>query len=105
MGTVGSLLAAVSAHRAAIAASREIGRMNGAYAPEQLEVAQGPSVDLAYQLDRIFEVLDDAGRATFRVVAEQLERARLDGRLALPQPDKEPDIEDEVVDVDPGKVN
>jgi hypothetical protein len=39
------------------------------------------------------------------VVAEQLERARLDGRLALPQPDKEPDVEDEVVDLDPGKVN
>jgi predicted DNA-binding protein (UPF0251 family) len=30
MGTVGSLLAAVSGHRAAIAASREIGRLNGA---------------------------------------------------------------------------
>jgi hypothetical protein len=105
MGTVGSLLAAVSAHRAVIAASREIGRLNGAYAPEQVEVAQGPSMDLAYQLDRIFEVLDEAGRAAFRVVAEQLERARLDGRLALPQPDKEPDIDDEVVDMDPGKAN
>lgn len=98
----GELIAASAAHKSAIAASKEIARMNGAYAPDKVEVTHGASPELAMQLDSILAILDEQGQAAFRVVREQIERAKTEGRLALPAPDTE--IEDAEI-VDPGSVN
>lgn len=97
----GEFLAASASHKSAIAASREIGRLNGAYAPDKVEVTHGASPELAAQLDAIWAVLDEAGQAAFRVIHEQIERAKQEGRLALPAP---AEVEDAEI-VDPGSVN
>lgn len=98
----GEMVAATASHKSAIAASREIGRLNGAYAPDKVEVTHGASPELAMQLDAILTVLDEAGKAAFRVVQEQIERAKSEGRLALPAPAE--DVQDAEI-VDPGSVN
>lgn len=86
---------------AAIAAIREIARLNGLYAPKQFKVTHG--VDLPLQLDAILEVLDERGHAALAVVMEQIEAAKAAGRLALPAPAAAapaPDGDDEVSDAE-----
>lgn len=95
----GEFLAASASHKTVIAASREIGRMNGAYAPDKVEVSHGPPPELPLQLDAILGILSERGRAALDVVWDEIEQAKADGRLALPQPE----IEDEIVE--PGGVN
>lgn len=67
---------------AAVAALREIGRLNGLYAPSQLKVTHG--AELPLQLDAILAILDEKGHAALAVIQEQIERAKAEGRLALP---------------------
>lgn len=88
---------------AAIRALREIGLLNGCYAPTKVEVEH--SAEMTLQLDAILEVLDDAGHAALEVLQQQIERAKSEGRLALPEPQAKPviDIEDaEIVEPEPG---
>jgi len=102
----GEFIAAAASHRTAIAASREIGRLNGAYAPDKVEVTHGVELDVVCQIDACLAVLDEAGLAAFRVVAEQLERARADGRLQLPEDETEDETEDaEIVEPERSGVN
>ncbi len=77
----GDCAAAAAAMRSVIAASREIGRLNGAYAPDKVEGTHGADPELALQIDAILGILDDAGRAALDIVMEQIEAAQRDGRL------------------------
>ena len=79
----GEFIAASASHRTVIAASREIGRLNGAYAPDKVEVTHGAEPELVLQIDAILGILDDAGRAALDVVMQEIERAKADGRLKL----------------------
>ena len=81
--------AAATLQRAAIAASREVSRLTGAYAPKQVEVTHTGTVEIALKLDAILDVLDEAGRAALHVVLAQIEDAKASGRLALPAPEEE----------------
>ena len=74
-------VAAAAAMRSVIAASREIGRLNGAYAPDKVEVTHGAEPALALQIDAILAILDDAGRAALDIVMAQIAAAEADGRL------------------------
>lgn len=87
---------------AAIAALREIGRLHGLYAP--IKIADARGTEAALQLDAILGILDDDGRAALEVLQAQIDRAKSEGRLALPPPAggaTEPAIEDAEI-VDPG---
>lgn len=77
----GDYVAAAAAMRSVIAASREIGRLNGAYAPDRVEVTHGAEPELALQIDAILAILDDAGRAALDIVMSQIAAAEADGRL------------------------
>jgi hypothetical protein len=77
----GEFIAATASHRTVIAASREIGRLNGAYAPDQIVI--GATTELPVQLDAILAILTDAGRAALDVVMGEIEAAKADGRLKL----------------------
>jgi hypothetical protein len=88
-------LAVATLQKAAIAASREVSRLAGAHTPKKIEVEHSGTVGVAYQIDAILEILDEAGRAAFRLVQEQIEAAKADGRLALPAPPEESDDHDE----------
>jgi hypothetical protein len=79
----GEFIAASASHRTVIAASREIGRLNGAYAPDKVEVTHGAEPELVLQIDAILAILTDAGRAAMDVVMGEIERAKADGRLKL----------------------
>ncbi len=91
-GTAADYGAVAALHRTAIAASREVSRLTGAYAPKQIEVKHSGTVEVALQIDAVLAILDERGRAAFRLIQEQIEAARADGRLALAAPeDEEPD--------------
>ncbi len=93
--------AVAALQRSAIAASREVSRLTGAYTPTRVSVthSQAGPPELALKLDAILGILDAAGIAALHVVLEQIEAARADGRLAAPA---EEEIEDaEYVDVPP----
>jgi hypothetical protein len=79
----GDYAAAAPAMRSVIAASREIGRLNGAYAPDKVEVTHGAEPELVLQIDAILAILTDAGRAAMDVVMGEIEAAKADGRLKL----------------------
>lgn len=79
----GDYAAAAAAMRSVIAASREIGRLNGAYAPDKVEVTHGAEPELVLQIDAILAILTDAGRAAMDVVMGEIEAAKADGRLKL----------------------
>lgn len=77
----GDYAAAAAAMRSVIAASREIGRLNGAYEPHKVEVMHGAEPELALQIDAVLAILDDAGLAALDIVLEQIAAAEADGRL------------------------
>jgi len=79
----GDHAAAAAAMRSVIAASREIGRLNGAYAPDKVEVTHGAEPELVLQIDAIIAVLNDEELAAMRVVMAGIEAAKADGRLKL----------------------
>lgn len=88
----GEYAAAAASMRSVIAASREIGRLNGAYAPDQI-VMQSTTMELPLQIDAILDVLSDAGRAALDVVMAEIEAAKADGRLKLQLDDGDGDGE------------
>jgi hypothetical protein len=94
----GEHAAAATLHKAAIAASREVSKLNGAYAPKQIEVHHSTGGDLPYQLDAILAILDDDGIAAMRVVIGQIEAAKSSGRLALPE--ESPASTEDIVDAE-----
>lgn len=77
----GDYAAAAAAMRSAIAASREIGRLNGAHLPEQVVMAS--TTEVPVQLDAILAVLSEAGLTALEVVNAEIEAAKADGRLKL----------------------
>ena len=84
--------AAAALQRSAIAASREVSRLTAAYAPKEIKLSTGQAPELPLQLDAILGILDEEGRAAFRIVQQQIEAAKADGRLRLPEPaDHEPE--------------
>ena len=86
--------AAAALQRSAIAASREVSRLTGAYAPKEIKLSTGQAPELPLQLDAILGILDEEGRAAFRIVQQQIEAAKADGRLQLPAPaDAEPEAD------------
>jgi len=99
---LGEYAEAATLQRTAIAASREVSRLTGAYAPKQVQVTHTGRVEVAVALkvDAILAILDEAGLAAMRVVQEQIEAAKASGRLALPEPEEdEEEVEDaEIVD-------
>lgn len=78
--------------QAAVAAIREMARLNGLYAPKQLKVTHG--VELPLQLDAILGVLSPRGHAALAIVMEEIEAAKSAGRLALPAPAADEDVTD-----------
>lgn len=81
---------------AAVAALRELGKLNGLYAPKKIEVSpEAAPLDLAV----LVAVLDAEGRAALDVVIGQYEAARAAGKLQLPEGDV---LEAELVD-EPGQ--
>jgi hypothetical protein len=79
--------------QASVAALREQAKILGLYAPKRLEVTHGASPELALQLDAIIEVLNDEELAAMRVVLAGIERAKREGRLALPAAEAVEDAE------------
>lgn len=77
--------AAAALQRAAIAASREVSRLNGAYAPAKIEVMHSTH-EPSLQLDAILGILDEAGHAALGVVLSQIEAAKAEGRLKPLEP-------------------
>lgn len=90
---------------AAVAALALKAKIVGMLAPKKIEVTHGASPELALQLDAILVVLSDAGRAALDVVLAEIEAAKRDGRLALPESTEEHDeIEDaEIVESEPAE--
>ena len=89
---------------AAVAALREKSKILGLYAPKKLQVTHGAAPELALQLDAILAILSPRGHAAMDVLMEEIETAKREGRLALPEPERdagdEGDTEDaEFVDV------
>jgi hypothetical protein len=71
---------------AAVAALREKSKILGLYAPKKLQVTHGAAPELALQLDAILAVLSPRGHAAMDVLMEEIEAAKREGRLALPEP-------------------
>lgn len=98
--------------RAAIAALAEQARIIGLHAPMKLEVSQGQgpptAQEFAQQLDAILGALNDEERAAVRVVLAGIERAKAEGRLALPagkgDQAEDENIEDAEIVTDPAGV-
>lgn len=78
---------------AAVAAIREIARINGLHAPKELTITQGDR-GVVDDLRAVMDCLSERGRAALDIVLDELEEAKSSGRLALPDPDV---IEGEIV--------
>jgi hypothetical protein len=72
---------------ASVAALRELSKIIGLHAPKKLEVTHGASPELALQLDAILAALNEPELAALRIVLAGIERAKAEGRLALPAAD------------------
>lgn len=83
-----------------------IAKLDGLYAPLKLEVTS-TNVHVALTVDKIVEVLDEAGLRAFEIVVEQLERAGVAGLLGAAVAEDPSDGEDDPQgdDVPPGVID
>jgi hypothetical protein len=75
-------LGAVAAlQKTAIAASREVSRLTGAYAPKEIKVTHGIAGEVPLQIDAVLAILSPAGREHLEAVLDEIDAARVAGRL------------------------
>lgn len=98
----GEFSAAAALQKSAIAASMQIARLTGAYAPTKVEIQHSGSVEVDIKIDAALSVLDEADLAALRIINAKVLAAMEDGRIAAPADDEDEDVEDaEIVD-EPG---
>jgi hypothetical protein len=89
----------------AVAALREIGKVAGVYAPKEVKVTHVAAEGLSFQLDAILGILsEERGRPALRIVLEEIEAAKADGRLALPAPEDETGETEETEEIEDAEV-
>lgn len=99
--------AVAALQRTAVAASREVSRLTGAYAPKEVKVTHSGSIDVALRIDAVLLVLDERDLADLDRITAKIAAAQAAGQLAEPEPEPEPEPEEvldaEIVEPGPGE--